>query len=369
MFSARVAVMSLLYKAGALVWSAGQGLVRATQDCISLCCSKFYCCAYSCQQGPCSEGVPSLGPYDTLAECQESCAPPPPLVYYCCWDNGSAASQQDGPSHCNPAPCGYDEEYGVDLTRSGPHSFLSDCEISCNSGSCCPHPNSGSQRCFRASQQECEDASGTFFLDQRCYQTPCPGDCYSTQVASPCAGVPREPISQCQPSSGPRCSPAVTATVNISGVDCYRDALGNCTSSQALANACNNAFILTNDIDTLQCMNTIVVQGVADGVPYVISVSLTRFTAASPPAAANTVCHTVRIAILVFPYGFCMGDSAESSQHCGPLQVTHTQSCSCRNWLDCSFTASGSLTRVPSSCTTRYVDFTNAQFSLAITPS
>lgn len=441
--------MTLLLKAGKIVWKAGLGIARATQACIDICCGNaIYCCWNStdrslgstCQELPCSEGMHRSGPHDNQAVCIENCddPPDPPTEYYwCCYDGYTQS--------CVPGA----ECYGTLV--SGPHATPEACEEECPpAGACCPPPGSGycpdyeccgeggcepgywvmdtgdctcfggeipsgvtvdppagtlldpgavwgdyvwttrslccqerdasglppcagETPCFGApqpciegvTQAQCDAIGGTFFPNQPCSSIPCPTDCFSGGEPSPCGGDPNPPNDSCNGPGSPLCSPAVTATITVSGVDCYRDASGNCTSLQALADACNNAFILDNAGNS--CMLGISVAVVIGGVTYTIQVSLVRYMPASPPAAANTTCHKVLFSISS-PFGPCGGGgtASESADHCGVLPVTHTQACYCQTWHDCSFTASGPLIPLFGPCEAFLVDMTNAQFTLTI---
>jgi hypothetical protein len=352
--------MSLLYRSGALLIKAGLGLVRATGDCLTACCRPFYCCqgsgAPSCQQDPCPTGEIQTGPYATLQECEEDCGSGPPDVYYCCWDDETQQS-----STCYTTPC------GEGLYRSGPYPFLNDCQDYCSLGACCPPPEAESPYCYQTSEAECANDYGTFALNQTCQQTACPTDCYGGHYPSPCGGVALlPPLTWCDPP-GPRCSPAVNATISVSGVDCYRDPSGNCDipGLQALVDAVNSTFIL--DDTGVGCMGDISVTIYINGTPYTIFVRVVRSLAASPPAAANTVCHKVQVNVVASPAGCGYGSTvSESANNCAVLPLTLTEACTCVKRYDCEFSASGPLIPYLGPCAGYLLDFSNAQYSLVI---
>lgn len=354
--------MSLLYRAGALLIKTGLGLVRATEDCLAACCRPFYCCTIGgdvssfCTQDECPPGAARTGPFATQQECETYCGGGGPQIRYCCWDDDFYSS-----SSCSEFPCPEGFE------RSGPYNSPSECQKNCNSGACCPNPESESPYCFQATEQECEDAGGTFALNQACYQTPCPTDCYGQGTPSPCPGSVFPPADGC--SAGlMNCAPSVTATITITGVQCVKNSSGICIGpSQALADACNNTFIL--DSPGNACWVTTYFPFVIGGLNYLINLYIVPSIPASPPAAANTICYKVYFALISANFGPCSGtggQSAESADHCGVAPVSHILNCDCSVWQNCDFTASGSLTETFGSCYTSMVDLSNAQFSLVI---
>lgn len=354
--------MSLLYRAGALLVKTGLGLVRATGDCLIACCRPFYCCTIGgdvapvCTQDECPPGATRTGPFATEQECETYCGGGGPQIRYCCWDDESLTT-----SSCSEFPC------PEGLERGGPYNSQYECQSHCNMGACCPPPGAESPYCYQTSEAECADDYGTFALNQTCQQTACPTDCYGGHYPSPCGGVALlPPLTWCDPP-GPRCSPAVNATITVSGVDCYRDASGNCDIAglQTLVDAVNSTFIL--DDTGVGCMGDISVTIYISGTPYTIFVRVVRSLAASPPAAANTVCHKVEVNVVSSPAGCGYGSTySESANNCAVLPLTLTEACTCVKRYDCAFSASGSLNPYLGTCAGYLLDFSNAQYSLVI---
>lgn len=213
----------------------------------------------------------------------------------------------------------------------------------------------------------CDEIGGSFFPNQACYSTPCPGDCYGEGTPSPCPGSVLPPADECVEDEM-RCAPSVTATIAISGVQCLQNSSGICTSTaQALADACNNTFILDRPEDA--CWFPTDFPFAIGGHDYRINLSIVPSLSASPPAAANTICYKVYFSLISLNFGPCPGtggQAAESANHCGVAPVVHTLNCDCTVWRNCAFTASGSLTETFDSCHFQMVELSNAQFSLVI---
>lgn len=360
---------------------------------------EYYCCndgfSRSCVAGPYCYGTIESGPHATIEACNAVCEPlgaccPPAITtpceegecyavnYYWTEPPGGGPCQQvyrDPYEDCfwftdgcqvyeDPTQCG-DYESPVPNCSGTPLGYLTQ-KLCSNDGQVYPP-------CINYTTAEnCAALGGTFFPNNYCGYIPCPSDCYGSGNHSECGGEPEEPADWCTPGGGIYCSPTVTATITISGIQCLKQLVGGvlqCVpNSQDLADAANDTYILGNGPGT-PCMSNVAVPLVIGGLNYLILLSLVPSMPASPPATPGTVCYRVDLAIFCTSVGPCAntgGQFAVSGTYCSVLPVTHTQSCTCTKWYDCSFNASGALNEVFGPCSMPLVDMTNAQFSLTI---
>ncbi len=120
---------------------------------------------YECMQDAAGEDAAS-GPF-LEANCDGGCGEPAPCAakYYCCYEECPPAYGEDEPAtYCSPVPCPPGPE-GCNLTKSGPHGTLKQCQENCQKYSCVP--TCGGTECVPdpagpyGSKSACEEACDT----------------------------------------------------------------------------------------------------------------------------------------------------------------------------------------------------------------